>query len=198
MAAVVAALPAATAAFSPMLSSPGLVLACVSTTSSGGRRPGPASSPATGQGLVGPSGSPILCWGESAVKLKLAGQRFTWNFLLADFSTAILGIDFLRAHNLSVDPANCRLVQTGGRIFPTLAVTSGPTASVITGASPPTSRPASAAAGVKLPSGLPAATLSVAERPPPSPHLVLLYISRQAPLQSSPQPASRQPRRRRT
>ncbi len=95
------------------------------------------------------------------MKLKLAGQHFTWNFLLADVSTAILGIDFLRAHNLSVDPANCRLVQAGGRVFPTLAVTSGPTASVITGAPPPTSRPASAAAGVKLPSGLPAAALSV-------------------------------------
>jgi hypothetical protein len=95
------------------------------------------------------------------VKLQLAGQHFTWNFLLADVSTAILGIDFLQAHNLTVDPANCRLVQAGGRVFPTTAVTSGPTASVITGASPPTSRPASAAAGVKLPSGLPAATLSV-------------------------------------
>ncbi len=61
-----------------------------------------SSNPATGQGLVGPSGSPIRCWGESAVKLKLAGQHFTWKFLLADVSTAILGIDFLRAHSLSV------------------------------------------------------------------------------------------------
>jgi hypothetical protein len=92
-----------------------------------------------------------------------AGQswNFTWNFLLADVSTAILGIDFLRANNLTVDPANCRLVQAGGRIFLTTAVTSGPTASVITGASPPTSGPASVAASVKLPSGLPAAALSV-------------------------------------
>jgi hypothetical protein len=120
-----------------------------------------SSNPATGQGLVGPSGSPIRCWGEFAVKLQLAGQHFTWNFLLADVSTAILGVDFLRAHNLTVDPANCRLVQAGGRVFPTTAVTSGPTASVITGTSAPTSRPASAAAGVKLPSGLPAAALSV-------------------------------------
>jgi hypothetical protein len=49
-----------------------------------------SSDPATGQGLVGPSGSPIRCWGESAVTLKLAGQHFTWSFLLADVSTAIL------------------------------------------------------------------------------------------------------------
>ncbi len=74
---------------------------------------------------------------------------------------AILGIDFLRAHKLMTDPANCRLVQAGGRVYPTLAVTSGPTASVITGASSPNSRPASAAADVKLPSGLSAAALSV-------------------------------------
>ncbi len=60
-----------------------------------------------------------------------------------------------------MDPANCRLVQAGSRVFPTTALTSGPTASVITGASPPTSRPASAAAGVKLPSWLLATALSV-------------------------------------
>ncbi len=98
------------------------------------------------------------------MKLQLAGQHFTWNFLQADVSTAILGIDFLRAHNLTVDPANCRLVQAGGRVFPTTAVTSGPTASVITGTSAPISRPASAAAGVKLPSGLLAAALSVGRK----------------------------------
>jgi hypothetical protein len=46
-----------------------------------------SSDPATGQGLTGPSGSPIRCWGGSAVKLKLAGQHFTWSFLLADVST---------------------------------------------------------------------------------------------------------------
>jgi hypothetical protein len=59
-----------------------------------------------------------------------------------------------------VDPANCRLVQPGGRVFPTTAVKSNPTASVITGASSRISRPASVAADIKLPSGLPAAALS--------------------------------------
>ncbi len=74
---------------------------------------------------------------------------------------AILGIDFLRAHNLIVEPANCRLVQAGGRVYPTTVVASGPTASVITGASSLISRLALAAADVKLPSGLSAAALSV-------------------------------------
>jgi hypothetical protein len=67
------------------------------------------------------------------VKLQLAGHLFTWKFLLADVSMVILGIDFLRTYSLMVDPANCRLVQASGRIFPAAAVTSGPTASVITG-----------------------------------------------------------------
>jgi hypothetical protein len=70
----------------------------------------------TGQGLVGPNGSAILCWGESAVKLQLAGHNFTWKFLLADISMAILGIDFLQTHGLMVDPANCRLVQASGKV----------------------------------------------------------------------------------
>jgi hypothetical protein len=62
---------------------------------------------------------------------------------------------------MMVDPANCRLVQAGGHVFPTTAVTRGPTASVTTEASPPTSRPALGAADVKLLSGLSAAALSV-------------------------------------
>jgi hypothetical protein len=95
------------------------------------------------------------------VKLKLAGQHFTWNFLLIDVSTGILGIDFLQSHNLMGDPANCWLVQAGGHVFPTTAVTSGPTASVITRAPLLTLRPASVAADVKLPSWLSAAALSV-------------------------------------
>ncbi len=44
-----AAVPAATAAYSPMLSRPELDLAYVSTTLSGGLKPGTASSPATGR-----------------------------------------------------------------------------------------------------------------------------------------------------
>jgi hypothetical protein len=39
-------------------------------------------------------------------------------------------IEFVRTHSLMVDPANCRLVQAGGRVFPNTAVTSRPTASV--------------------------------------------------------------------
>jgi hypothetical protein len=104
---------------------------------------------------------------------------------------------FWVSHNLMVDPANCRLVQAGGRVFASTAVTRGPTASVITGASPLTSMPASAAVDVKLPSGLSADALNVAERPY-LPHLFLLPFSRQASLQLWLPPMCGQPRRRRT
>ncbi len=67
------------------------------------------------------------------MKLQLVGHLFAWKFLLADVSLAILGIDYLWTHSLMVDPANCRLVQASGCIFPTTEVTSGPTASVIMG-----------------------------------------------------------------
>jgi hypothetical protein len=56
---------------------------------------------------------------------------------------------------------NCRLVQASARVFPTTTVTSGPTASVITGASLPNLRPASAEAYIKLPSGLSSAAFSI-------------------------------------
>jgi hypothetical protein len=104
------------------------------------------------------------------MKLQLAGQTFTWKFFLADVSMAVLGIDFLRTHGLKVDATNCRLVHASARVFPTTAVTSGPTASVITEASsPPNSGTALAAAGVKLPSGLSAAALSVGRVARPTP-----------------------------
>jgi hypothetical protein len=56
--------------------------------------PHQSSEPAVGQGLVGPNGSAIQCWGESAVKLQLAGQHFQWNFLLADVSHSHFGYRF--------------------------------------------------------------------------------------------------------
>jgi hypothetical protein len=120
-----------------------------------------SSDPATVQGLDGPNRSAIWCWGETALKLQLASQHFTWTFLLADVPMAILGMDFLWAHNLMLDPANCRLVQACGCVYPSMAVTSGHTASVITRASSLIWRPASEAADFFLPSGLPAAALSV-------------------------------------
>jgi hypothetical protein len=90
----------------------------------------------------------------------------------------ILGIDFLRTHSLTVGPGTCRRVQASGRVFPDMAVTSSPTASVIPGtellpvSSSPSSEPPSAAAEVKVPSRLSAAAFSAgkaASATPPTP-----------------------------
>jgi hypothetical protein len=43
--------------------------------------PHSSSLPASGRGIVGPTGLPIKCWGEREVQLKLSGQFFKWTFL---------------------------------------------------------------------------------------------------------------------
>ncbi len=58
--------------------------------------------------------------------------------LQAEVQMAILGIDFLRAFKLSVDPAAGRLIQSGtGLILSTISLSSGPTASAIVSSSDP-------------------------------------------------------------
>jgi hypothetical protein len=74
--------------------------------------PHSSSAGATGPSLCGPSGSPIHCWGEKRIQLSFRGQRFSWNFLLAEVDFPILGVDFLRHHRLAVDAATGQLVST--------------------------------------------------------------------------------------
>jgi hypothetical protein len=71
-----------------------------------------SSSPPSGPTLTGANGQQIPCWGERAVQLNFHGRWFKWTFLLADFTFAIIGVDFLRSHKLLVDPAANRLVDT--------------------------------------------------------------------------------------
>ena len=58
----------------------------------------------TGPSLAGPDGPPLACWGDKPVQLLLDGCRFQWTFLLAAVQCPIIGVDFLRAHHLLVDP----------------------------------------------------------------------------------------------
>ena len=46
------------------------------------------------------------------MQLVLDGRRFSWVFLLAAVQCPIIGVDFIRAHHLLVDPNNNRLVDT--------------------------------------------------------------------------------------
>ena len=67
------------------------------------------------------------------VNLNLQERAFSWKFLLADVAFPIIGVDFLRFHNLSVDAAGDRLTDREGKHYPTLAQPSPPTASVLCG-----------------------------------------------------------------
>jgi cleavage and polyadenylation specificity factor subunit 1 len=47
------------------------------------------------------------------VPLRLGSRNFTWEFIIADVSTPLLGNDFLSANHLLVDPEHQRLVDNG-------------------------------------------------------------------------------------
>ena len=65
----------------------------------------------SGPPLAGPNGRPIACWGDKPVQLFLDNRRFQWTFLLAAVQCPIIGVDFIRAHHLLVDPFNNRLLD---------------------------------------------------------------------------------------
>lgn len=54
--------------------------------------------------LYAANGTPITVYGQTLHELDLSLRRpFLWNFIIADVSSAILGADFLRHHDLMVD-----------------------------------------------------------------------------------------------
>ena len=70
-----------------------------------------SSTQPSGPALIGPNGLPIACWGDKPVQLVLDGRRFQWTFLLAAVQFPIIGVDFIRAHQLLVDPSSNGLVD---------------------------------------------------------------------------------------
>jgi cleavage and polyadenylation specificity factor subunit 1 len=66
--------------------------------------PHSAGTAATGPPLSGADGKPIASWGKVTKKLFFGAQSFFCSFLLAAVSKPILGVDFLAAHRLLVDP----------------------------------------------------------------------------------------------
>jgi len=58
----------------------------------------------TGPPLAGADGKSISSWGKITKKLCFGAQSFFCTFLLAAVSKPILGVDFLAAHRLLVDP----------------------------------------------------------------------------------------------
>ncbi len=92
-----------------------------------------SSLPALGPKLYGPAGQPIPCWGDRLVTLKFQDQDFSWKFLLADVAFPILGVDFLRAHKLLIDPEGHALLDSTGRRLAGQLLRSPPTAKVVVG-----------------------------------------------------------------
>ena len=65
-----------------------------------------SSAKPSGPSLIGPNGLPIACWGDKPVQLVLDGHCFQWTFLLATVQFSIIGVDFIGARHLLVDPSS--------------------------------------------------------------------------------------------
>jgi len=89
-------------------------------------------TPAKEPRLIGPNGLPIRCWGEERRRRRFGGRTFEWDFLRADVSFPIQGVDFLCANKLLVDVACKTLVDfsTGNR-FSLTGRPSGHTTSIM-------------------------------------------------------------------
>ena len=60
--------------------------------------------------LVAANGSSIQTHGRASINLRLAGNDFNWNFVVASVQRPLLGADFLAHFNLLVDIAGRRLL----------------------------------------------------------------------------------------
>ena len=62
--------------------------------------------------LLAANGTPIATYGTRPLDLTLAPRtRFTWPFVVADVRQAILGMDFLSAHDVLVDSKRRQLIH---------------------------------------------------------------------------------------
>lgn len=61
--------------------------------------------------LIAANGSTIPMYGTRIIPIQAAGRSFTWEFILADVKTPLLGADFLSHHGLLVDVANRKLLD---------------------------------------------------------------------------------------
>jgi hypothetical protein len=69
----------------------------------------PSPNPAVA--LTAANGTPIRSYGSRELLVRFNGHKYCWSFIIADVSRPLLGADFLSAHDLLVDVANCRLLD---------------------------------------------------------------------------------------
>ena len=144
----------------------------VDTGSSCSIIPFSSAEPPTGPLLKSANGQRILCWGQRRSTINFGGRHYPWIFLLAAVDFHIIGVDFLKKFKLLVDVAASRLLlkQNGSFIAVTPPTAAAVQAAVVgaLGIQPiPSSLPGhqavpvvgpARAAGVKVPSGSPAAS----------------------------------------
>lgn len=75
--------------------------------------------------LKAANGTTMKTYGTERIKLRLGNKYYRWTFLKADVTTPIIGIDFLRHHQLLVDPSTDSIIdkQTGETISCSSAAT---------------------------------------------------------------------------
>lgn len=70
------------------------------------------AKPITTMKLYAANGSEIQTYGNRRMIVNLGLRRaFEWNFIVADIKTPLLGVDFLKAYNLLIDPRGERLID---------------------------------------------------------------------------------------
>jgi hypothetical protein len=94
-----------------------------------------SSSRPSGPALRTANNMRIWCWGLRTAEVNIGGTVFSWDFLLADVRFPILGIDFMRHHQLVVDVCSERLLPrsalaqpVGGDVFTVASQTVAPAA----------------------------------------------------------------------
>ncbi|XP_066956277.1 uncharacterized protein [Macrobrachium rosenbergii] len=76
------------------------------------------------------SGAALKTYGKRTMKLSFNGKSYGWTFITADVIIALLGADFLKAHDMLVDVARQQLIQRDG---PKAPVTPRTIANLISG-----------------------------------------------------------------
>ncbi|XP_066941283.1 uncharacterized protein [Macrobrachium rosenbergii] len=80
------------------------------------------------------NGSPILSYSTKLLSVSILGQRYSWNFIIADVRTPLLGVDFLAHFGLAVDVGCKRLLDTD--FCQSLLLLMGPSAPAICSVAP--------------------------------------------------------------
>ncbi|XP_066940940.1 uncharacterized protein [Macrobrachium rosenbergii] len=94
----------------------------------GKRSPDPAAF------LTAANGSPILSYGTRLLLISILGQRYAWDFVVADVRTLLLGADFLAHFGLAVDVSRKCLLDTNS--CQSLPLATGPKAPTICSVTP--------------------------------------------------------------